>query len=255
MRRRTILLVNEWHTMRHLISRFLFSEVPDVVVVEASSPEEGLQLARNESFDIIFTAREMRGMDGVTLARRLRSLEKNFDTPLVLITSDKSPEMCAKLQSQGIEHILGMPFGPKEIASLVNRLCNPIGWRTSERIHIPNTKALIHLGAIDLEADVVNLSLGGILLDAPYRDYFSFLPEAERISLIFAKDYEEDTLTLPVRFLRLGILAWDPEGKPLLVRMAWSFLDLSAEARQTLQRLFDRLEEEVRAAFSKVPSP
>ncbi len=94
-----------------------------VEVTAFTDPVLALATARNLDIDIVFADYEMPQMDGISLIRRLRSLPKFSDIPIVMITSIESDEVRLQALAAGATDFL--PKRPKSLETQV-RLRNMI---------------------------------------------------------------------------------------------------------------------------------
>lgn len=94
-----------------------------VQVIGFTDPVLALASARNLDIDIVFADYEMPNMDGISLIRRLRSLPKFSDIPIVMITSIESDEVRLQALDAGATDFL--PKRPKSLETQV-RLRNMI---------------------------------------------------------------------------------------------------------------------------------
>ncbi|QDL99482.1 response regulator [Rhodopseudomonas palustris] len=94
-----------------------------VHVIAFTEPVLALASARNLDIDIVFADYEMPNMDGISLIRRLRSLPKFSDIPIVMITSVESDEVRLRALDAGATDFL--PKQPKSLETQV-RLRNMI---------------------------------------------------------------------------------------------------------------------------------
>ena len=94
-----------------------------VQVIGFTDPVLALASARNLDIDIVFADYEMPNMDGISLIRRLRSLPKFSDIPIVMITSIESGEVRLQALDAGATDFL--PKRPKSLETQV-RLRNMI---------------------------------------------------------------------------------------------------------------------------------
>jgi putative two-component system response regulator len=94
-----------------------------VHVIPFTEPLLALSSARNLDIDIVFADYEMPHMDGISLIRRLRSLPKFSDIPIVMITSVESDEVRLQALDAGATDFL--PKQPKSLETQV-RLRNMI---------------------------------------------------------------------------------------------------------------------------------
>ncbi|MCB9619528.1 MAG: response regulator [Sandaracinus sp.] len=83
--RARVLVVEDADVIREALRRAFEGAGCEVVV--ARDGEEGLAIARTQTFDLVSTDVVMPTMDGYELTRRLRALEAYRDVPIVMVTS------------------------------------------------------------------------------------------------------------------------------------------------------------------------
>jgi len=79
-----ILVVDDEHTLRSLLTEFLTSL--EYEVLTAASGEEGLALAEREEPEVILLDALMPGMDGLETCRRLKAQERTRSIPIIMMT-------------------------------------------------------------------------------------------------------------------------------------------------------------------------
>ena len=92
--------------MAELLERALHEEGHQVVV--ARDGREGLEFARASQFDVIVLDVMLPGMDGMTLARRLR--QNHNQTPVLMLTARDAPADIVKGLDSGADDYLTKPF-------------------------------------------------------------------------------------------------------------------------------------------------
>ena len=106
-------------------------EAEKMDVLEAADGEEGLELARTQSPDIVLLDVMMPGMDGWQVAERLFEDEETSQIPLVFLTARAELRDRARgLELGGVDYIT-KPFNPVELASVVENLLERV--RRGER--------------------------------------------------------------------------------------------------------------------------
>jgi len=101
-----VLVVEDEARMAQLLERTLSEEGHQVVV--ARDGREGFEIARASPFDVIVLDVMLPGMDGVTVARKLR--EARNQTPVLMLTArDASADIVGGLDS-GADDYLTKPF-------------------------------------------------------------------------------------------------------------------------------------------------
>jgi DNA-binding response OmpR family regulator len=101
-----VLVVEDEARMAQLLERTLSEEGHQVVV--ARDGREGFEIARTSPFDVIVLDVMLPGMDGITVARKLR--EARNQTPVLMLTArDASSDIVGGLDS-GADDYLTKPF-------------------------------------------------------------------------------------------------------------------------------------------------
>jgi PAS domain S-box-containing protein len=113
-----VLVLDHRSTDRELVATVLADEGYDVL--EASTGEEALGLARAERPALIIAAVLMLTMDGYEFVRELRSDEATSKIPLVFCTATWSADEVRRLaEACGVSHILVKPYEPEQIIWVV----------------------------------------------------------------------------------------------------------------------------------------
>lgn len=89
-------------------------------VVSAGSGHEGLNLFRKNSIELVLTDLNMPGMDGWTLASRIK--KKSPNTPVVLITGSEIGALDEKPKGSCVDSIIYKPFGLEELQKTVQAM-------------------------------------------------------------------------------------------------------------------------------------
>lgn len=101
-----ILVVEDEQRMAELLERTLLEEGHYVVI--SKDGREGYEIARTSPFDVVVLDVMLPGMDGITVARRLR--ENKIQTPILMLTArDASADIISGLDS-GADDYLTKPF-------------------------------------------------------------------------------------------------------------------------------------------------
>jgi two-component system, chemotaxis family, chemotaxis protein CheY len=117
---KSILVVDDSPSMRQLLGVTLRSAGYEVI--ETSDGEEALDYARKHSVDLVLTDVNMPLMDGITLIARLRTLNHYYLTPLLLLTTETSPERKLQGKQAGATGWITKPFSPQQLLSILERV-------------------------------------------------------------------------------------------------------------------------------------
>lgn len=116
----TILAVDDSASMRQMVSFTLKGAGYDVL--EAADGMEALNVAKSNSVNLVITDVNMPKMDGITLVRELRGLPNYKFTPLLLLTTESSPEKKAEGKQAGATGWLVKPFNPDQLLATVKKV-------------------------------------------------------------------------------------------------------------------------------------
>lgn len=118
--RKTILVVEDDDALRELVVRTLSR---DYDVVSAKDGLEASELLDEHTFDLLISDVMMPKVDGFSLARVLRSLGGERETPpIIFLTAKADAESVARGIALGAVHYIQKPFKLTELLSRVARV-------------------------------------------------------------------------------------------------------------------------------------
>lgn len=115
-----ILAVDDSASMRQMVSFTLKSAGFDVA--EAPDGAAALDLAKKEKFRLVLADVNMPVMDGLTLVRNLRTLPDYKFTPLLMLTTESTPEKKQEGKAAGATGWLVKPFNPDQLVATIQRV-------------------------------------------------------------------------------------------------------------------------------------
>lgn len=116
----SILLVDDSASMREMVSFTLTDAGHEVK--EAEDGVEALQFAQGESVDLVITDVNMPNMDGITLTKKLRTLNGYKFTPILILTTETGTDKKHLGKEAGATGWIEKPFDPDNLLSTVNRV-------------------------------------------------------------------------------------------------------------------------------------
>ena len=111
----SILVTDDEEVVRTLFKETLEELGHTVMVTETSS--EGLELVKQQDFDLVFLDLKMPGMDGAELFRQIKTIKPRL--PVTIITGYPDSDMMARALAQGPFGVMNKPFGESDIISAV----------------------------------------------------------------------------------------------------------------------------------------
>lgn len=112
-----ILTVDDSPSMRQMIAFTLASA--GYGVAEAADGRQGLELALRERFSLVLVDINMPEMDGLALLKALRAEPAYKHTPLLMLTTEGSPEKKREGRAAGATGWMVKPFNPERLLETV----------------------------------------------------------------------------------------------------------------------------------------
>jgi len=114
-----ILYIDDASSMRKLVKMVLGKQF-DLALAENGA--EGLSQLQTAQFDLIISDINMPIMNGLTFLQKARSLENYKFTPILMMTTEASPEMKSQGKSFGATGWLVKPFDPIKLPDIIRKL-------------------------------------------------------------------------------------------------------------------------------------
>ncbi len=114
------LIVDDSAVMRKIVERALRQAGLDPLVVhEAGSGSEGLELLKAKPVDLILSDINMPSMDGLEFLRQIRAQSLAPGVPVVMITTESSEEHVKQAIQAGARGYIRKPFTPEQVKERV----------------------------------------------------------------------------------------------------------------------------------------
>ena len=115
-----ILAVDDSPSIRKMISFTLKSAGYEVI--EANDGQEGLEKAKAMKINLVLTDQNMPRMDGLTLIKSLRAMPEYAAIPILMLTTESSPEMKAQGKAVGATGWMVKPFDPYRLIEIIKKV-------------------------------------------------------------------------------------------------------------------------------------
>lgn len=115
-----VLAVDDSASMRQMVAFTLREAGFDVA--EAEDGIAALALAKGEAFKAVLCDVNMPNLDGIGLVRALRQLPDYRYTPLLMLTTESSPEKKQEGKAAGATGWLVKPFNPEQLIATMRRV-------------------------------------------------------------------------------------------------------------------------------------
>ena len=241
---RNMLIVHESQILRQIVSNYAVDEFGPIEIETAESSEAALLAAQARSFDVVVSALNMEGLDGLELFRRIKAKGASRQSPFILMTTASQLNQWGDLAAAGLRHYLVAPYTGQDFALVVNQACLSLNRRDFPRLGLPQSEAVLHLPGVEVMARVQNVSLAGVLAEFDYADGLPDLLAPVRLTLVLP---ENSGLTkaedIGAALIRAEVTAWRPDHRPQSLRAAWKFIDLPDVAQEKLTRIVKKMDE------------
>ncbi|MBL8558814.1 MAG: response regulator [Hyphomonadaceae bacterium] len=117
---RKILTVDDSRTMRDML-RFALVDA-GYEVVEAVDGVHGLEVLEQHGADVIITDINMPRMDGFGFIEAVRNCMPHRVTPILVLTTESTPEKKARAKSAGATGWIVKPFHPEKLVEAIRRV-------------------------------------------------------------------------------------------------------------------------------------
>jgi two-component system chemotaxis response regulator CheY len=120
---KTIMIVEDSATTRSMI-RAVLEEFDEVETVEAASGFEAIKLLPGQEVDLVVTDINMPDINGLELINFLRKDERWVNTPIIIISTERSEEDKKRGVALGANAYITKPFDPDDLQGIVKELFN-----------------------------------------------------------------------------------------------------------------------------------
>lgn len=122
---KTVLTVDDSKVVRTMVARAL--KAFDCRVVEAQNGKEGVEVAREETPDLILLDVTMPVMDGREALRELRAQAETAETPVVMLTAESGKDIVVEVAQLGVSGYIIKPFKQEGFESEVSKVLGEPG--------------------------------------------------------------------------------------------------------------------------------
>lgn len=117
---KTILTVDDSRTMRDMLRLALVDA--GFNVVQAEDGVHGLEVLAGETPDVIVTDINMPRMDGYGFIEGVRADQRCRAIPILVLTTESSPEKKARARDAGATGWIVKPFNPEKLVEAIRRV-------------------------------------------------------------------------------------------------------------------------------------
>lgn len=231
-----VLVVDDSATARTAITNVLRDRLYCQTIIEAANGQEALKrLQANPDIDWIFCDWEMPVMAGDELLSKVRENPATSHLPFIMITAKGDRDSLVTAVQLGVTSFVVKPFTPKKLIEKVLLARGRMERRNAERIKATRGQQLKlkwSQAELPVEADLLDVSLSGLLLLAPFEPTKS-LSVFDLAQLAVTLPNSGATGELPCQIIRLEADPLHP-ARDDQIRIAVRFQPMSAEQRKLL---------------------
>lgn len=117
----TILAVDDSASMRQMVAFTL--KGAGHTVIEAADGQQALDAAkRGGSIDLVISDVNMPVMDGITLIKNLRAIDRFKFTPMLMLTTESSMDKKTEGKAAGATGWIVKPFNPDQLLTTIKKV-------------------------------------------------------------------------------------------------------------------------------------
>jgi two-component system chemotaxis response regulator CheY len=117
---KTVLTIDDSKSVRDMVAFALQPE--GYTVVQAEDGSKGLDQLRSVSPQLVITDLNMPVMDGISFIEAARKDPKGTGVPIIMLTTETSPDMKARGKAAGATGWIDKPFDPAKLVAVAKKL-------------------------------------------------------------------------------------------------------------------------------------
>jgi CheY-like chemotaxis protein len=120
-----VLVVDGSRVVRQLLTRVLLAELPEVEVIGSGSGADALKLLQESAFDFITIALRLPDMDGLDLARSVRTTASQAYVPIVVVSGDVDDRLLRRSLGEDVTDYFDKALGLQALAEFIRGYVSP----------------------------------------------------------------------------------------------------------------------------------
>lgn len=117
---KTILIVDDSESIREVVSFTLENEAHNVLI--ANDGTDALKFLDGRHIDLIITDLHMPEMDGISLIKLVRKMEKYMRIPILFLTTESQTAKKMEAKDAGATGWIIKPFVPAKLIAAINKV-------------------------------------------------------------------------------------------------------------------------------------
>jgi two-component system chemotaxis response regulator CheY len=235
---RKLLLVDDSICMRQFLRQKIMANLNDIEVWEAKDTDEADQILAQKTCHLIIQSWHNSINDTLPFLKKLRENQHLRHVPFLLLSFDREEEQIRPLLEAGATECLYLPTPARVLAETINRVCNPVTLRKSDRYSFSSADAFLEQKKHCFGGQVINISLGGMLCELDWFDEFQCgAPLMARVEIPLG----EKTISireLYAKTVNLRLIESNPDHSARRIRIALAFLQVPEDSSAKLLKAF-----------------
>jgi two-component system phosphate regulon response regulator PhoB len=186
MAKERILVVDDEEDILELVRFHLAREGYQLAL--ASSGEEALKKAGRETFDLVVLDLMLPGLDGLEVAKALKSDAKTKALPIIMLTAKGEDADIVTGLEIGADDYITKPFSPRVLTARVKAVL-----RRRSRAAVENTKVITVL-ELEIDPGRRSVTAGGAALDLTFTEFQLLCVLARRPGWVFTRSQIVDAV-------------------------------------------------------------
>ncbi|CAD2075739.1 response regulator transcription factor [Phocicoccus pinnipedialis] len=165
MNKQRILVVDDEERIRKLVVLYLETDLFEIV--EADNGDDALELALNESFDLVILDIMMPGLNGIEVTKQIRT---HKSTPIILLTAKGEEADVLEGFEAGADDYVTKPFSPREVLQRAKAILK----RSSETAYLKfdsTNRDIIVFEHLEIDNDAHKVTANGELVNLTPKEY------------------------------------------------------------------------------------
>lgn len=137
-----VLVVDGSKLTRRLIQQVLHSELPEVSVIACGLASEAQEQVRKGGIDLITTALRLPDMDGLELARSVRSIYAHGELPIIVVSGDVQERLEARALGDDVTDYFDKALGMRALAEFIRGYVRPPPNTVGEVLYVEDSRVV-----------------------------------------------------------------------------------------------------------------
>jgi two-component system alkaline phosphatase synthesis response regulator PhoP len=179
-----ILVIEDEPTLSRLLSYNLTQEGYETTVVEHGG--DGLQMALQQSFDLIILDIMLPGMNGFEILTKLR--QKGNKTPIIILTARNAEDEVVQGLKHGADDYITKPFGVAELLARVSAVLRRTLSEEDKAAMTLSNEKVITLGELNIYPEKYEVALEGESIPLRPKEFEVLLYLVKRPGMVITRD-------------------------------------------------------------------